>query len=240
MSVKKDAMACMVGGALLASTFGISGARANIIVDGSFEAPKIAFAFYENYGANTNQANYGGTSFDTGAWVIPTNTNATNNVDIVSNLPGTVFPAPTLDGGHQYLDLVGYGSNGEIYQNLTTTIGQTYKLTFAYGNNPGNSPSQALVTVVGDPGVSSLLTHSISTTGDIGWTIFSGTFVADSTSTKLDFLETFGANNAGILLDDINVSAVPEASTWAMMILGFMGVGFLAYRRKSKVMVRIA
>lgn len=31
----------------------------------------------------------------------------------------------------------------------------------------------------------------------------------------------------------LQVTAVPEASTWAMMILGFMGVGFIAYRRKS-------
>lgn len=29
-------------------------------------------------------------------------------------------------------------------------------------------------------------------------------------------------------------SAIPEPSTWAMMILGFAGVGFMAYRRKSK------
>jgi PEP-CTERM motif len=29
------------------------------------------------------------------------------------------------------------------------------------------------------------------------------------------------------------VAAVPEPSTWAMMILGFCGVGFLAYRRKQ-------
>jgi PEP-CTERM motif len=28
--------------------------------------------------------------------------------------------------------------------------------------------------------------------------------------------------------------AVPEPSTWAMMLLGFVGVGFMAYRRKSK------
>ena len=28
--------------------------------------------------------------------------------------------------------------------------------------------------------------------------------------------------------------AVPEPSTWAMMILGFTGVGYMAYRRKSK------
>ena len=29
------------------------------------------------------------------------------------------------------------------------------------------------------------------------------------------------------------VAAVPEPSTWAMMILGFAGLGFMAYRRKS-------
>ncbi len=31
-----------------------------------------------------------------------------------------------------------------------------------------------------------------------------------------------------------NAGAVPETSTWAMMILGFAGVGFMAYCRKSK------
>jgi probable HAF family extracellular repeat protein len=30
------------------------------------------------------------------------------------------------------------------------------------------------------------------------------------------------------------VGGVPEPSTWAMMILGFAGIGFVAYRRKSK------
>jgi hypothetical protein len=29
-------------------------------------------------------------------------------------------------------------------------------------------------------------------------------------------------------------SAVPEPSTWAMMILGFAGIGFMAYRQKAK------
>jgi len=31
-----------------------------------------------------------------------------------------------------------------------------------------------------------------------------------------------------------SISAVPEPSTWAMMILGFVGVGFMTYRRKTK------
>ena len=39
------------------------------------------------------------------------------------------------------------------------------------------------------------------------------------------------------LILDVNtggVAAVPEPSTWAMMILGFAGIGFTAYRRKPK------
>jgi hypothetical protein len=35
-------------------------------------------------------------------------------------------------------------------------------------------------------------------------------------------------------------AAVPEPSTWAMMILGFFGIGFLAYRRKNQGQVRLA
>ena len=30
------------------------------------------------------------------------------------------------------------------------------------------------------------------------------------------------------------VAAVPEPSTWAMMIVGFFGVGFMAYRRRNQ------
>jgi hypothetical protein len=45
---------------------------------------------------------------------------------------------------------------------------------------------------------------------------------------------------AGSTLINLSVSAVPEASTWAMMVLGFAGVGFVAYRRKSKPAFRLA
>ena len=34
--------------------------------------------------------------------------------------------------------------------------------------------------------------------------------------------------------------AVPEPSTWAMMILGFAGLGFRAYRRKNKTKLTAA
>lgn len=38
----------------------------------------------------------------------------------------------------------------------------------------------------------------------------------------------------------LHVGSVPEPSTWVMMILGFAGVGFMAYRRKSKTALMAA
>jgi len=35
------------------------------------------------------------------------------------------------------------------------------------------------------------------------------------------------------------ITAVPELSTWAMMLLGFASLGFFAYRRKSKLALRL-
>jgi hypothetical protein len=41
-----------------------------------------------------------------------------------------------------------------------------------------------------------------------------------------------GFGDVGVFINP-NVGAVPEASTWAMMLLGFAGVGFMAYRRRQ-------
>jgi hypothetical protein len=39
---------------------------------------------------------------------------------------------------------------------------------------------------------------------------------------------------AAMITGDV-ASAVPEPSTWAMMLLGFAGIGFMAYRRRDKL-----
>ena len=56
---------------------------------------------------------------------------------------------------------------------------------------------------------------------------------------------TFGytliADGSGGFGFDLAVGgAVPEPSTWAMMILGFCGLGYLAYRRKDKLALSAA
>jgi len=53
-------------------------------------------------------------------------------------------------------------------------------------------------------------------------------------------LKLFSSDNQQLGDVSIQVNAVPEPSTWAMLILGFAGIGFMAYRRKSQPAVLAA
>lgn len=73
--------------------------------------------------------------------------------------------------------------------------------------------------------------YSVTFTGPGTWDYFVEINPLDlrhtGLSTKLEFA----------LLAPVSVDppapAVPEPSTWAMMIMGFLGIGFMAYRRKT-------
>jgi PEP-CTERM motif-containing protein len=63
---------------------------------------------------------------------------------------------------------------------------------------------------------------------------------------SLSFTNLGPSDFLGLILDDVtlssnvtNVAAVPEPSTWAMMILGFAGVGLMAYRRSRKSRIAV-
>ena len=55
-----------------------------------------------------------------------------------------------------------------------------------------------------------------------------------SSSTLSGVSISFGTNGFRVPAVPDPVVAVPEPSTWAMMILGFFGVGFMAYRRRNQ------
>jgi hypothetical protein len=44
---------------------------------------------------------------------------------------------------------------------------------------------------------------------------------------------TGGAGDPVIALETLTLTAAPEPATWAMMLVGFAGLGFAAYRRKT-------
>ena len=53
---------------------------------------------------------------------------------------------------------------------------------------------------------------------------------------EFDFTRDDGGLTSSYLVSDVTYNApdVPELSTWAMMLLGFAGIGFMAYRRKAR------
>ena len=67
---------------------------------------------------------------------------------------------------------------------------------------------------------------------------------------SFSFNPAFGANTLEFVITDTGpptafrvdgfAGAVPELSTWGMMLLGFAGVGFMAYRRKNPIAFRAA
>jgi hypothetical protein len=86
--------------------------------------------------------------------------------------------------------------------------------------------------------------NGVSTTDNDGSAIFIGLLDTNADISKITFDLTSapsGPNGPilefGIAAVDLtgSVSGVPEPSTWAMMILGFCGLGFMAYRRKDKL-----
>jgi hypothetical protein len=143
--------------------------------------------------------------------------------------------------GNQYLDLVGQGGTGSIYQDLTTSIGQVYTLTFAYSHNlftPTSATSASASVDVGS--LFDTFMHSTGDTSNLDWRIYSNTFTATGTTTRLTFTNLTGGVNEGVFLDAVSVAAVPEPATWAMMLLGFGGIGMAMRRRRVGALMQLA
>jgi len=146
--------------------------------------------------------------------------NASGGYDI-TQITGTVAgpgPAGVIDGL--------FGGNPGV-ATLSPASANTPAGQFIYDNSWFLTPPP-----FSNPGV-------LFTIGGFEWNLFStastgpGNFTLDGTNP--------GSYNPSVTgsLTTTTISGVPEPSTWAMMILGFMSVGFVAYRRKSKLAFRL-
>ncbi|WP_291605906.1 PEPxxWA-CTERM sorting domain-containing protein [Bradyrhizobium sp.] len=128
------------------------------------------------------------------------------------------------------------------------------KLTFSYDPLPGfaNEKFNGAVTFNDGNGNTQLLPYSVTVSSGSPVTfdfVYSGFSLPPGTYTpSYSYLFTYtypgtpsGSGNTGIVSGEgAVVTAIPEPATWAMMIVGFLGVGFLAYRRSSRSALRIA
>jgi choice-of-anchor C domain-containing protein len=200
-------------------------AAVNLITNGSFEDGL-------NPGEAFNTLNSGDTSIT--GWTV-----GTGSIDYIH---GYWEQGPAA--GDRSIDLNGT-SLGSISQPFAVTPGTTYTVTFLMSGNSDGDPTvkTMVVSTTSSPGH----VFSFDTTGKdiptpMGWTSNSFSFVALGSSETITFTSTSSADFSafGPALDLVSVSAVPEASTWAMMLIGFAGLGLVAYRRARRTTPAIA
>jgi choice-of-anchor C domain-containing protein len=193
-------------------------AAVNLITNGSFELGTFDSAAFDTLPA--------GDASMTG-WTI-----GGNSIDWIGSYwqPGD---------GARSVDLSG-NALGSVSQGFATVIGGTYTVSFLMSGNPDGPPNPKTLDVNINGADFIFNPVSGASLSNMNWTPASFSFVANSTFETLTFSSvTCGGNIAnscafGPALDNVSVSAVPELSTWTMMLLGFAGIGFVAYRRARK------
>jgi hypothetical protein len=153
--------------------------------------------------------------------------------------------------GLNFYSLDGAGDNGNfiagdgITQSVATVSGANYQLQFGLSDENGPNGVTTLDVTIGSQTTVFTLTADNSGFFHKPLTTQTIDYVATSGNTAISFIETAtndGGNNDA-LIDGVSfqgpavAGAVPEPSTWAMMILGFVGLGFMGYRRRKSAMV---
>jgi choice-of-anchor C domain-containing protein len=199
-------------------------AQASPFVNGSFEQGSAPGQFITLNGGDSTSIT---------GWTVG---GGANSVDYI----GSYW---TASNGLRSIDLNGLVP-GSISQTFDVVAGQTYQVTFDLAGNPAGGPQFKTL----DSSVAFTLFSptpfdaSNTDLANMGWISYSFLFTAVGNSATLTFASTttdYSGNSTyptafGPALDNVNVAAVPEPSTWAMMILGFLGLGFLGYRKSSK------
>ncbi len=154
-----------------------------------------------------------------------------------SNYPtgvfGEIVPNPTPGnfwGAYFVSDL----KVESISQSIILNPGKTYQISYELYSpaNGKKNPFDALLQSNTNGNLSPIFNAKSEPTA---WTTYNALFTAGAGpyTFSLNF-SPGGSTSADFLIDDITITAVPEASTWAMMILGFLGLGFIAYRKRGE------
>jgi hypothetical protein len=186
-------------------------ARANLIDDGSFEAPDVG----GGYQIFTNGSVPGWTS----------NHNELE-IDYTNILGGPAY------AGRQSAEL-----NGNTFDTISQTVsgltvGAHYALSWAYGSRPGYGPQEAGVTF-GDK----LITNDFSNgaAGSMDWTLNSFVVSATAPSEVLSFaaIGTPGYNpNGGNEIDAVSLNPVPVSEPASIFMLCTALFGLILIHRK--------
>jgi hypothetical protein len=158
---------------------------------------------------------------------------------------GAFFYFQLTDPGGPAISFSGIGTNGSIGSG---TYSFNAPISGSFDPNPGNFPGPYNYGVTCTNNTSGKIcggpltfTASGATAANpfvIGSPLGHGLFPTDNIAFVADL--SIDGDTGLVGSSPTTVSAVPEPSTWAMMILGFAAVGFMACRRKNAMAVNAA
>lgn len=133
----------------------------------------------------------------------------------------------------------GNNPSGNILSvSFDTILGELYTVNFDYGALGGGSESLTLQAAGQSFVVNPIADNSLVTTFQPGTFVFTG--IGGSTTLNIF---SGGVDNVDAIIDNVRITgaAVPEPGTWAMMLLGFGGIGFAMRRsRRSGALAQVA
>jgi hypothetical protein len=142
---------------------------------------------------------------------------------------------PTISGNYSVnIDGEGLGGrNADFYQDFVSAAGTLYSLKFDWSTWRANTSPNLDVSVT-DTSTSSVLYH-----GNFAWlsgthsesALFSGT--GSALRLRIKESPASGGNDNAYMVDNFSVAAVPEPSTYAMILVGLSLLGMVATRRRS-------
>lgn len=149
----------------------------------------------------------------------------TPNIELRDNVAGAAYD------GVNYVELDTTANSG-MFQDVATTAGAHYTLSFAYSPRPytGNTND---INVLWNGSLIAPLAGSNSS-GSNHWTVFNFDVVGGPGATsRLTFNAVGVSDSYGGSLDAVSLtSAVPEPQTYALMLVGIGAMAFAARRRK--------
>ena len=132
-----------------------------------------------------------------------------------------------------------FGTVNAVLDDVLDTLSVTLTFTGLTGGNASAAHIHCCVQITANGPVVIPFTGFPSATSGTYSNTFTGISAANIAGIEggLAYVNIHDAAFPGGEIRGQLVAAVPEVSTWAMMILGFAGVGFMAYRRRNSAML---